>query len=103
MSTMKWSRVVGSGLVAGLVWIVLGAIVTALLGGAFAALPHNRLGQPTRGFIVANVVVDLLEGISVLWLYAAIRPRYGAGARTAVIAAIAWCPTTGRDCCGCGT
>jgi len=37
-----------------------------------------------------NVMLDLLEGISVLWLYAAIRTRYGPGVKTAVIAAFAW-------------
>jgi len=69
---------------------VLGAIVTALLGKNFAALPNNRLGAPTLGFVLLNIALDLLEGITILWLYAAIRPRYGPGARTAIIAAFAW-------------
>lgn len=90
MNKINWSRVLGCGLLAGIVWIVLGAIVTALLGKNFAALPNNHLGRPTPAFIAANVIVDLLEGISILWLYAAIRPRYGPGARTAIIAAFAW-------------
>lgn len=80
----------GSGLVAGVVWIVLGSVVTAVFGHDFAALPHNRLGAPSVGFVSLNAVLDLLEGISILWLYAAIRPRYGAGPKTAVIAAVAW-------------
>jgi hypothetical protein len=87
---MNWSRVLLCGLLAGIVWIVLGSIVTALLGRDFAALPHNRLGTPTPGFIVLNIVIDLLEGISSMWFYAAIRPRYGPGAKTAIIAAFAW-------------
>ena len=90
MGRMNWSRILLCGLLAGVIWIVLGSIVTALLGRAFAALPHNRLGTPTPGFIALNIVVDLLEGISILWLYAAIRPRYGAGVKTALIAAFAW-------------
>lgn len=90
MNTIKWSRVFGCGLLAGIVWIILGSVVTALLGRDFAALPNNHLGKPTPGFIILNAVLDLLEGISILWLYAAIRPRYGAGAKTAVIAAFAW-------------
>jgi hypothetical protein len=36
------------------------------------------------------VVLDLLEGLSILWLYASIRPAYLPGARTALIAAFAW-------------
>jgi len=87
---MNWSRVLLCGLLAGIVWIILGSIVTALLGRDFAALPHNRLGTPTPGFILLNIVMDVLEGISILWLYAAIRPRFGPGAKTAIIAAFAW-------------
>ncbi len=90
MSKINWARVLACGLVAGVIWIILGSMVTALLGREFAALPHNRLASPTPGFILLNALIDLLEGISILWLYAAIRPRYVSGPRTAVIAAFAW-------------
>jgi hypothetical protein len=90
MSKINWARVLGCGLLAGIVWIVLGAVATALLGRNFAALPNNHLARPTPGFVLFNVALDLLEGVSILWLYAAIRPRYGPGAKTAVIAAFAW-------------
>jgi len=90
MSKINWFRVLGCGLLAGITWVILGAGVTALLGREFAALPNNRLGAPTPGFALFNVTLDLLEGISILWLYAAIRPRYGPGLKTAVIAAFAW-------------
>ncbi len=90
MSKINWSRVLFCGLVAGFIWIIVGGIVTALLGREFAALPNNRLGTPTAGFVLFNIVLDLLEGVSILWLYAAIRPLYGPGAKTAIIAAFAW-------------
>ena len=90
MNKINWSRVLSCGLLAGIVWIVLGSLVTSVLGRHFAALPNNRLGAPTPGFLVVNVVLDLLDGISILWLYAAIRPLYGPGAKTAGIAAFAW-------------
>jgi hypothetical protein len=61
-----------------------------IVGRDFAALPNNHLAAPTPGFILFNAVLDLLEGVSILWLYAAIRPRYGPGPKTAVIAAAAW-------------
>jgi hypothetical protein len=77
MGKINWSRVLGCGLLAGVVWIILGSLVTSLLGRDFAALPNNHLGAPTPSFLVINVVLDLLEGISILWLYAAIRPLYG--------------------------
>jgi hypothetical protein len=90
MSNLRWRRVLTSGVVAGLVWIILGSLVTAVLGRPFAALPNNRLGHPTTGFVLSNILIDLVEGISMMWLYAAIRPRYGKGNRTATIAALAW-------------
>jgi len=90
MSKINWTRVLGCGLLAGVVWIVLGSLATAWLGRDFAALPHNHLGNPTPGFIAFNVMLDLLEGISILWLYAAIRPLYHPGAKTAAVAAFAW-------------
>jgi hypothetical protein len=34
-------------------------------------------------------VLGLLTGIAAIWLYAAIRPRFGAGAKTAIIAGLA--------------
>ena len=90
MNKINWSRVFGCGLLAGIVWIILGSVVTALLARDFTALPNNHLGSPTAGFVMFNVLLDLLEGISILWLYAAIRPLYSPGAKTAVIAAFAW-------------
>src|ERR1022692_2864898 len=90
MSKINWSRVLLCGLVAGIIWIVLGGLVTALLGRDFAALPNNHLHTLTPGFVLFNIVLDLLEGFSILWLYAAIRPLYGPGAKTTLIAAFAW-------------
>ena len=90
MSKLNWFRVLGCGLLAGIVWIILGSVVTALLGRDFAALPNNHLAKPTLGFILFNLVLDLLEGISIVWLYTVLRPVYGPGVRTAVIAAVAW-------------
>ncbi len=86
----KWSRVLGCGLLVRVVWIMLGSVVTELLGQDFAALPKNHLAKPTLGFILFNVVLDLMEGISIVWLYAVLRPAYGLGVRTALIAAFAW-------------
>jgi hypothetical protein len=90
MRKINWSHVLACGLITGVVWIVLGSIVTALLGHKFAILPGNRLGAPTLGFVLLNVALDLLEGISILWLYAAIRQTYGPGPKTAMVAAVVW-------------
>lgn len=102
MSKLNWPRLLLCGLLAGVIWIILGSAVTAILGGDFAALPNNRLGKPTAGFILFNIALDLLEGISILWLYACIRPVYGAGAKTAVLSAFGWwCIVTLGDAAWC--
>src|SRR2546422_4874519 len=43
----------------------------------------------TGSMIIWFVIVDFLFGIFLIWLYAAIRPRFGAGPRTAVLAGFA--------------
>jgi len=88
-SKINWPRVLGCGVLAGVVWITLGTMITALLARDFIALPNNRLGAPTPSFVALDILLDLLTGVSILWVYAAIRPRYGPGAKTAVIAAFA--------------
>jgi hypothetical protein len=90
MTKINWRRMLLCGLLTGVVWIVLGAAVTSVLGRDFANLPNNHLAAPTHGFLLFNGVIDLLEGISILWLYAVIRPLYGPGAKAATIAAFGW-------------
>ena len=57
-SKINWRRVLGCGVLAGVVWIILGTIVTSVLAREFIALPNNRLGAPTPGFIVLNIALD---------------------------------------------
>jgi hypothetical protein len=88
---VNWARVLPCGLLAGLIWTVLSSFVTALTGRAFsAALPDNRLAAPSAPLVVFLLAVNLVEGIWAMWLYAAIRPRFGAAPRTAIIAGCAW-------------
>ena len=88
---MRWKRIFGGGLLAGLV-INLGefAIEEPLMGSQMQGF-FQRLGLPVPGesAMGAIAVSALVIGIISVWLYAAIRPRYGAGARTAVIAGVA--------------
>ncbi len=91
MQRINWARVLLCGLVAGLVWTVLSSVVTVLAGQSFsAAVPGNRLAAPGAGLILFLLVVNLVEGVWTMWLYAAIRPRYGAGPRTALISGSSW-------------
>src|SRR3989442_7464581 len=55
------------------------------------AAAMQALGKPGSmdNLIPLFVVLDFVYGIGLLWLYAAIRPRFGAGPKTAVIAGVA--------------
>jgi len=46
-------------------------------------------GDFTTNQIVAFNVIGLVYGVFAVWLYAAIRPRYGAGPKTALLAGLA--------------
>ncbi len=92
MSVINWGRVILGGLLAGLI-----LNITEALGGMLfwkdweAAL--QKLG--TRVDDPASTVMDVgsmfLYGCFAAWLYAAIRPRFGPGPRTALRAAVgAW-------------
>jgi hypothetical protein len=91
LDRINWGRVVLCGLVAGIVWTVLSSVVTIFAGQAFsAAVPGNRLAAPSAPLVTVLIVVNLAEGVWAMWLYAAIRPRYGAGPCGAVIVGLSW-------------
>lgn len=86
---MKWQRILGGGVVAGLV-IVVGELVIEPLMGPMMERFLSRLGLPAPGeqAMLALVATMLALGIATVWLYAAIAPKYGAGMRTALIAGV---------------
>ena len=92
MGKINWGRVILGGLLAGVVlivvdWLTYGVWLKPDLDAAMSAM-----GRPAGAMVKAVpifVLVDFLYGIGLLWLYAAIRPRYGAGPKTAVIAGLA--------------
>ena len=93
MNKINYGRVVLGGLVAGLVLnigeFVLNAVVLADSMKAFNAA-HN-FKDPGTNFIIVAVLLTFLLGIVIVLGYAAIRPRFGAGVKTAIIAALfAW-------------
>lgn len=91
MERINWGRVLGCGLVAGLAWTLLSACVTVLVGHGFAAaVPGNRLSAPSGGLVTFLFILNLLEGMWAMWLYAAIRAYYGAGPKTAAVAGLSW-------------
>jgi hypothetical protein len=96
MGKINWARVVLGGIVAGVVASVLTGALW-LLGSARwvpVVQPHVAVigpGQsiPSTGFLVISGVAGIVLSIIMTWLYAAIRPRYGPGPKTAAIAGFA--------------
>jgi hypothetical protein len=92
MGKTNWNRVFLGGLLAGLVSIVIGFATWAIYLGNLWTPALEGLGHPLQesgGVYVLAVVMSFVGGILAVWLYSAIRPRYGAGAKTAVIAGFA--------------
>lgn len=91
MGKINWGRVFLCGLLAGGVWGVLATIATVLVGRDFlAAVSAGQPFPPTSaGLLAFFIVTNLVLGIWTMWLYAAIRPRYGPGPKTAAVAGIA--------------
>ena len=93
MSGINTGKVITGGLLAGLVYNVLDFLTNTFLLGTDFAANAARLGIDANAFaspsaIVTLVVIDFLSGILVVFVYAAIRPRFGAGPKTAAIAGL---------------
>lgn len=89
MSGINWKRVWLGGLAAGLVSNVLGITGAVLLFGEHAEELHRRMGTtmgPAEGAL--HLATRFALGLGVALLYAAVRPRFGPGPRTASLAGL---------------
>jgi hypothetical protein len=89
MSGINTRGVIVGGLVAGLIINISEAILNMPVLGAEMETALRALNLPAIGgsAIGVFVVMSFLVGIALVWLYAAIRPRFGPGPKTALIAA----------------
>lgn len=90
-------KVVVGGLVAGLIMNVSGFVVQGMMLGPrmmaemAAVAPTLATRQPGGGEIAGRVLTQFVVGIMLVWMYAAMRPRFGPGPKTAMISAfIVW-------------
>ena len=93
MNKINWARVIGGGLLAGLVINVFEGVLNAVVLAEDWRQLMSQYNKPVAfspGQIVTYNVLGFLMGIAAIWLYAAIRPRFGAGPRTALRAACAF-------------
>jgi hypothetical protein len=92
MGGINVKRWLAGGIAAGaLIWIVEGAASTLYMSDMQAALERHGITLVMNAWMwILSVVVSLLMGLTLVFFYAAARPRFGAGPRTAVIVAIAF-------------
>ena len=91
MGKINLGRLILGGLVAGIVSDLLGYLVDGLWlaprwAGGMMALGHGDLSP--NDWIWFDVL-GLVSGMILIWVYVAIRPRFGAGVKTAVYAGLA--------------
>jgi hypothetical protein len=93
MSKINVGGVVMGGLLAGLVINIIDFVVNVPVLGARWGETTKVLGVDPRKVgttsAIGWIASDFLLGIMLVWLYAGIRPRFGPGPRTALIASVA--------------
>ncbi|MBI4265563.1 MAG: hypothetical protein HY657_14415 [Acidobacteria bacterium] len=93
MATINTRGVILGGLAAGLVINVSEYVLNEPVLGAqiAAAMSDHNLAPIGGGAIAVFLLYGFALGIALVWLYAAIRPRFGAGPKTAAVAGlVAW-------------
>ena len=88
------SKVVTGGLAAGVVANIIGFVLFGMILGprmeaeTVAVAPALQGRGMSGSAITTNVLATFVVGILLVWLYAAMRPRFGPGAKTAIYAAL---------------
>jgi len=92
MHRINWGRVIGGGLLAGVIIDIVEGLVSGMWLAQEWQQVMNRLGL-SGGYSGGQVALfnawGLLMGIAAVWLYASIRPRYAPGPGTALRAGLA--------------
>ena len=87
-------KVLIGGLAAGVVMNIIDFVVNMFILGARmkaeaeAFKPGMSESMNSTSVMISYIVMDLILGIALVWTYAAIRPRFGPGMKTASYAAI---------------
>jgi hypothetical protein len=91
MGKINWARVFLGGLVAGIIIFIFEFVTNGLVLGRDFDAAMKALGRTMApSALVIFAIWSLLAGISAIWLYAAARPRFGPGAKTAALTGFAF-------------
>jgi hypothetical protein len=90
MGKINVGRVILGGLVAGVVINIFEYVLNmyVIVDQNSAAMTKLGLGMPTPQQIGVFIAMGFLLGILLIFVYAAMRPRFGAGVKTAIIAGV---------------
>jgi hypothetical protein len=89
MGSIGLKGVFVGGLVAGLILNVVDYVLYGVILAKDLAAAMQAMGRPpTDNLIPLFILLDFLYGIFLVYLYAAIRPRYGPGPKTAAWAGV---------------
>jgi hypothetical protein len=98
MAKINWARVLLGGLLAGVIINIFEFVTNGVfLDGQWHAMMKalGRTTFPNASGAVILLIWGFLSGIGAIWLYAAVRPRFGLGMKTAVLSGFAfWILTT---------
>lgn len=89
MGGINVGRWLAGGTAAGfLIWVLEGLGSMAYMEEMEAALAaHDLSMELSAGFVVVTVLVSLIAGLTLIFFYAAVRPRFGPGPKTAILVA----------------
>jgi len=87
MTRINFARVLLGGLLAGAILSIGDFLLNdPVLGEQWkAAMESSGMTIPDSSAITWFIIMDFIVGVAMVWLYAAIRPRFGAGVRTAIV------------------
>jgi hypothetical protein len=90
MGKIDMGRVILGGIVAGIVMDILDYPVDGIWLAKMWADQMTGLGRPefSNNQILLFMLTGIFFGIAAIWIYAAIRPRFGPGVKTAIYAGI---------------
>lgn len=90
------SKVVVGGLAAGVVMNICDYVMNGMIFGermkaemnAFHPGMGDAMSNPDSSLMIGYIVMDFVIGLLLAYTYAAMRPRFGPGAKTAIITAL---------------
>ena len=92
MGKINWTRIVLGGLLAGVIIDIVETVVNGVIFADAWSSALVALGRPAQISLFGLALFNIWGigiGIMAVWTYSAIRPRFGPGPKTALLAAVA--------------